>query len=71
MEAPIAESSEAAKLARQTTSGNKLDPALKSWLDEVIIPALVRVYLDELREKSKLASTGSIELMFDIDGDKS
>jgi len=71
MQAPSAESREAAKLAAQTTSGKKLDPALKSWLDNVIIPALVHVYLDELREKNKLASTGQSELLSDIDGEKS
>ncbi len=32
----------------------KLDPALKSWLDNVIIPALVREYLAEMRSRIDL-----------------
>ena len=62
------------KLAGQNSgarsSAKKLDPMLKSWLDEVIIPALVRVYLDDLRKQKRLESTGSMELLSDIDGDK-
>jgi hypothetical protein len=26
--------------------GTKIDPALKSWLDNVLVPAMVRLYLD-------------------------
>jgi hypothetical protein len=31
----------------------KLDPALKSWLDNVIIPALLREYLQQLRTEDR------------------
>ena len=32
-------------------SAIQLDPVLKSWLDNVIIPALLREYLSELRAR--------------------
>ncbi|MGH9739599.1 MAG: hypothetical protein ACRD4X_13595 [Candidatus Acidiferrales bacterium] len=31
----------------------KLDPALKSWLDNVIMPALLREYLQQLRAEDR------------------
>ena len=37
-----------------TRSGNGLPPELKSWIDRVVVPALVREYLNELKSK-KLA----------------
>ena len=38
-------------------SPHKLDPRLKGWLDQIIIPALVRDYLDEpVREAESLAN---------------
>jgi len=37
---------------RSSSRGKKLNPALKSWLDNVIIPALVREYIAETRSKS-------------------
>lgn len=40
----------------------KLDPALKSWLDNVIIPALVREYLAEIEKQNRLAATGGSEV---------
>jgi hypothetical protein len=33
------------------------NPALKSWLDNVIVPALVREYVAELHNKSGIART--------------
>jgi len=33
----------------------KLEPGLKNWLANVIIPALIREYLAEMQEQSKLA----------------
>lgn len=36
-----------------TRPGSTLDPALKSWLDNVIIPALLREYLEHLRAESR------------------
>jgi hypothetical protein len=28
----------------------KIDPALKAWLDNVFVPAMVRLYLDSRRD---------------------
>jgi len=33
----------------------QLDPNLKAWLDNVIIPALLREYLAQMREQNALA----------------
>jgi hypothetical protein len=52
----------------QRPSRKRLDPALKSWLDNVIIPALVRNYLAEVEKQNRLATTGSSELPSDQDG---
>lgn len=41
---------------------HKLDPALKSWLDNVIIPALVREYLAEIEKQNRLATNGGSEV---------
>lgn len=43
----------------------KLDPVLKSWLDNVIIPALVQEYLAHLEKQNRLATTGGSELPSD------
>ena len=40
----------------------KLNPALKSWLDNVIIPALVEEYLAEIEQKNRLAITDGSEV---------
>lgn len=37
-----------------TCTGNSLSPELKSWIDNVVVPALVREYLAG-REHEKLA----------------
>ncbi len=37
-----------------TRTGNGLSPELKSWIDSVIVPALVREYLD-VRERDESA----------------
>ncbi len=55
---------------RSSSLGRKLDPALKSWMDNVIIPALVREYLAEIEMRNRLATTGVSELTSDKDGDK-
>jgi hypothetical protein len=52
----------------QRPSRKRLDPALKSWLDNVIIPALVRDYLAEIEKQNRLATTGGSELPSDQDG---
>jgi hypothetical protein len=57
--------------ARSSSFGKRLDPALKSWLDNVILPALVREYLAEIKMWNRLATTGPSELTSDKDGNKS
>lgn len=54
--------------ARSSNLGKRLDPALKSWLDNVIIPALVREYLAEIKQWNRLATTGPSEVTSDKDG---
>ena len=49
----------------------KLNPALKSWLDNVIIPALVEEYLAEIERKNRLAITGGSEVRSNKEGEKS
>jgi hypothetical protein len=51
--------------ARSTRLGKRLDPDLKSWLDNVIIPALVREYLAEIKQQNRLATTGPSEVTSD------
>jgi hypothetical protein len=58
-------------LARSSNSGKRLDPALKSWMDNVIIPALVREYLAEIEKRNRLATTGGSEVTSDKDGNES
>jgi hypothetical protein len=50
--------------------GRRLDPALKSWMDNVIIPALVREYLAEIEKRNRLATTGNSEVTSDKDGNE-
>ena len=57
--------------ARASSVGKRLDPALKSWLDNVIIPALVREYLAEIKKRNRLAMTGPSEVTSDKDGNQS
>jgi hypothetical protein len=52
-----------AKLARMGRN-RQIDPALKAWLDNVIVPALVRQFLAEIRtvgdnERNRITSTVS------------
>ena len=56
--------------ARSSGLGKRLDPALKSWMDNVIIPALVREYLAEIERRNRLATTGSSEVTSDKDGNE-
>lgn len=53
---------------RSPSLGKKLDPALKSWLDNVIIPALVREYLAEIEQRNRLATSSGSEVTSDKDG---
>jgi hypothetical protein len=57
--------------ARVSALGKRLDPALKSWMDNVIIPALVSEYLAEMEQRNRLATTGLSEVTSDKDGDES
>lgn len=50
---------------RSAHVGKRLDPALKSWLDNVVIPALVREYVAETEKHNRLAMTGGSELPSD------
>ena len=51
--------------ARSARLGKRLDPDLKSWLDNVIIPALVREYLAEIKQQNRLATTGPSKVTCD------
>ena len=51
--------------ARSARLGKRLDPDLKSWLDNVIIPALVREYLAEIKQQNRLATTVPSEVTSD------
>ena len=51
--------------SRPASVGKRLDPALKSWLDNVIIPALVREYVAEIEKHNRLAMDGGSELPSD------
>ena len=51
--------------ARSARLGKRLDPDLKSWLDNVIIPALVREYIAEIKQQNRLATTGPSEVTCD------
>ena len=71
-----AKNGDEAALERQSGStrssglGTRLDPALKSWMDNVIIPALVREYLAEIEKRNRLATTGGSEVTSDKDGNE-
>lgn len=56
--------------ARSSGLGKRLDPALKSWMDNVIIPALVREYLVEIEKRNRLATTSVLEVTSDKDGNE-
>lgn len=55
---------------RSSALGKRLDPALKSWMDNVIIPALVREYLAEIEKRNRLATVGVSEVTSDKDGNE-
>jgi hypothetical protein len=55
---------------RSSGLGKRLDPALKSWMDNVIIPALVREYLAEIEKRNRLATTCISEVTSDKDGNE-
>jgi hypothetical protein len=49
----------------------KLNPAHKSWLDNVIISALVEEYVAEIERKNRLVVTGGSEVRSNMEGEKS
>ncbi len=49
----------------------KLNPALKSRMDNVITPALVEEYLAAIEQKNRLAITGDSEVRCNKEGEKS
>jgi hypothetical protein len=55
---------------RSSALGKRLDPALKSWMDNVIIPALLREYLAEIEQRNRLATIGDSEVTSDKDGNE-
>src|ERR1700691_5023740 len=57
--------------ARSSGLGRKLDPALKSWMDNVMIPALVREDLGEIEKRNRLAPSAVSEVPSDKDGNES
>jgi hypothetical protein len=40
----------------------QMSPALKSWLDNVIVPALVTAYIAEMEAKNGIASASTLGL---------
>jgi hypothetical protein len=40
----------------------QMSPALKSWLDNVIVPALVKAYVAEREQKNGIASASTLGL---------
>jgi hypothetical protein len=38
----------------------QISPALKSWLDNVIVPALVKAYIAEREQKNGIASASTL-----------
>jgi hypothetical protein len=38
----------------------QISPALKSWLDNVIVPALVKAYVAEREQKNEIASASTL-----------
>jgi len=42
------------------TPSDQISPALKSWLDHVIVPALVSEYLAEAKRRNEFACQSSV-----------
>ena len=45
------------KAGKSKKAGGELNPVVKSWLDNVIIPALVKEYIEEMQKKNRRAAT--------------
>lgn len=37
-------------------TSDQITPALKSWLDNVIVPALLKAFLSEIKQRNEFAS---------------
>jgi hypothetical protein len=55
----------------QMKLSEQIGPALKSWLDNVIVPALVKEYLTELHLKNEIASPSKLGIESPIKTDPS
>ena len=53
------------------TLHEQISPALKSWLDNVIVPALVKAYVAEIELKNGIASTSTLGLESQFKADPS
>ena len=49
----------------------QIGPALKSWLDNVIVPALVKAYLAEMEQKNRIASASNLAIESEFKSDPS
>jgi hypothetical protein len=63
-------------VARQPKDGPlkpsvQISPALKSWLDNVIVPALVKAYVAEIDLKNGIASASALGLESQFKADSS
>ena len=50
-------------------TSEQISPALKSWLDNVIVPALVREYLSKTEKRIEFASESKSRLEFRVPSD--
>jgi hypothetical protein len=46
----------------QIEQGTDLDPALKDFLDRVIVPALLREYLADVAEKESVVESNTVSM---------
>lgn len=58
---PLSQESRAVhKLEDNVDRSAQIDPELKSWLDRVIVPAMVRDFLEQAKQKNGIASPPEI-----------
>jgi len=48
-----------------------ISPALKSWLDKVVVPAIVKAYVAKREEKNGIASASTLGLESQLKADPS
>lgn len=49
----------------------QISPALKSWLDNVLVPALVKEYVAEREQKNEIASESTLGIESQLKLDRS